>query len=227
MTLSVIIPTLDEERTIRETLARLQRAAFSDILVVDGGSGDGTVALVSEAATGARLLTALRGRARQMNAGAAAATGDVLVFLHADTLLPPTAADDIRAALSNPDVVGGRFDAQFDRDRGLYWLVSRTMNWRSRLTGIATGDQAIFVRRTVFEAIGGFPDIPIMEDVAFSKCLKRRGRMAALRSCVVTSARRWERHGPMRTILLMWGLRLLFFLGVSPDRLHRLYSDVR
>ena len=227
MTLSVIIPTLDEERTIRETLARLQRAAFTEILVVDGGSGDGTVALVSEAATGARLLTAPRGRARQMNAGATAATGDVLVFLHADTLLPPTAADDIRAALSDPDVVGGRFDARLDRDRGLYRLVSRMMNWRSRLTGIATGDQAIFVRRNVFEAIGGFPDIPIMEDVAFSKRLKQMGRVAALRSCVVTSARRWERHGPVRTVLLMWGLRLLFFLGVSPERLHRLYSDVR
>ena len=227
MILSVIIPTLNEERTICATLARLQPPAVSEVLVVDGGSRDGTLAHVAAAVPTAKILTPPAGRARQMNAGAAAASGDVLLFLHADTLLPATAPDDIRAAFTDPRIVGGRFDARLDRDQGILWVISRMMNWRSRLTGIATGDQAIFVRRTVFEAIGGFPDIPIMEDVAFSARLKRAGRVAALRSCVVTSARRWERHGAFRTILLMWKLRLLYFLGVSPDRLKHLYVDAR
>jgi len=224
MTISVIIPTINEEPTIRATLATLQHPTFSEVLVVDGGSHDGTVAAATPIA---KVLTAPRGRARQMNAGAAAVTGDVLLFLHADTLLPPTAPDDIQAALAEPGIVGGRFDARLDCDRGLFWIICRMMSLRSRLTGIATGDQAIFVRRSVFEKLGGFPDIPIMEDVAFSKRLKRAGRMAALRSCVVTSRRRWERHGPVRTILLMWWLRLLFFFGVSPDRLKRLYDDAQ
>ena len=227
MTISVIIPTLNEHAIIRPTLGRLSHPAFSQVLVVDGGSTDATVAAVASAIPSAMVLTSHAGRARQMNAGAAAATGDVLLFLHADTLLPVTAAEDIQTACTDSDVVGGRFDARLDRDQGLFWAVCRLMSWRSRLTGIATGDQAIFVRRTVFERIGGFPDIPIMEDIAFSARLKRTGRIAALRSCVVTSSRRWERQGPVQTILLMWWLRLLFFLGVKPDRLKRLYADVR
>ena len=227
MTLSVIIPTLNEEQTIRATLARLQHPAFSEVLVVDGGSRDGTLAHVAAAVPTAKILTAPAGRAHQMNAGAAAAKGDVLLFLHADTLLPRTAAEDILTALADPQGVGGRFDARLLPDRGLLWLVGRMMSWRARLTGIATGDQAIFVRRKVFEAIGGFPDIPIMEDVAFSARLKQAGRVVALRSCVVTSARRWERHGVLRTIFLIWKLRLLYFLGVSPERLKRLYVDAR
>jgi GT2 family glycosyltransferase len=123
--------------------------------------------------------------------------------------------------------VGGRFDARLIPDRGLLWVVGRMMSWRSRLTGIATGDQALFVRRKVFADLGGFPDIPIMEDIAFCRRLKRAGRVAALHSCVMTSGRRWERHGAIRTILVMWWLRLLFYLGVSPDRLKRMYGDAR
>jgi len=224
MTISVIIPTLNEAQNIRATLAPLRHPAFGEILVADGGSLDGTVA---QAAPVTQVLTAPTGRARQMNVGAAAANGDVLLFLHADTLLPPTAADDITAALADSRVVGGHFAARLTPDRGLLWLVGRMMSWRARLTGIATGDQAIFVRRNVFDSIGGFPDIPLMEDVVFSKRLKRAGRVAALRSCAATSGRRWEQHGVARTILLMWWLRLLFFLGVSPDRLKRLYGDAR
>jgi rSAM/selenodomain-associated transferase 2 len=227
MTISVIIPTLNEQETIRATLDRLSTPVFSEVLVVDGGSRDDTLRAVAAAAPQARIITSHRGRAQQMNAGAAAATGEILLFLHADTLLPATAADDIQTAFRNSAIVGGRFDARLERDQGLLWVVCRLMSWRSRLSGIATGDQAIFVRREVFERIGKFPDIPIMEDIAFSARLKRAGRITALRSCVVTSSRRWERRGPVQTILLMWGLRLLFFLGVKPERLSRLYADVR
>jgi len=224
MTISVIIPTINEAQNIRAALARLHHPTFGEILVGDGGSYDGTVA---QAAPVAKVLTAPTGRARQMNVGAAAASGDALLFLHADTLLPSTAADDITAALADPRVVGGHFAARIAPDRGLLWLVGRMMSWRARLTGIATGDQAIFARRKVFETLGGFPDIPLMEDIAFSRRLKRAGRVAALRSCVVTSGRRWEQHGVARTILLMWWLRLLFFVGVRPDRLKRLYGDAQ
>jgi rSAM/selenodomain-associated transferase 2 len=224
MTISVIIPTLNEGQNIRATLAKLHHPAFSEILAAEGGSQDGTAALTAPVA---KVLTAPRGRAKQMNTGASTASGDVLLFLHADTLLPPTAADDIIAALADPRVVGGHFNARITPDRGLLWLVGRMMSWRARLTGIATGDQAIFVRRHVFEKLGGFPDIALMEDIAFSRRLKRSGRVATLRSCVMTSGRRWEQHGVARTILLMWWLRLLFFLGVSPGRLKRLYGDAR
>jgi rSAM/selenodomain-associated transferase 2 len=224
MTISVIIPTLNEAHNLRATLDRLHHPAFTEILAAEGGSQDGTAALAAPVAT---VLTAPTGRARQMNTGAATASGDVLLFLHADTLLPPTAADDIIAALADPLVVGGHFNARIAPDHGLLWLVGRMMSWRARLTGIATGDQAIFVRRNVFEQLGGFPDIPLMEDIVFSKRLNRTGRVAALPSCVVTSGRRWEQHGTARTILLMWWLRLLFFLGVSPDRLKQWYADTR
>lgn len=227
MTITVIIPTLNEEHTIELTLSRLHNPAFSEILVVDGGSQDQTLARVATAAPRARILSGTRGRARQMNSGAAASKAEVLLFLHADTLLPSTAADDVRATLQDPHTIGGRFDVRIDRDSGWYWLIGRMMNWRSRVTGIVTGDQALFVRRPVFEAIGGFPDIPIMEDIAFSKRLKRVGRIAALKSCVITSSRRWARRGTIRTIVLMWGLRFLFFLGVAPAWLKPWYPETR
>lgn len=227
MTISVIIPTLHEEKTLPGTLARLRHPAFSEVLVVDGGSRDRTLADVALANPLTRIMNAPTGRARQMNAGAAVSKGELLLFLHADTLLPTTAAQDITRAMADTRIAGGRFDARLVPDRGLLWVVGRMMSWRSRLTGIATGDQAIFVRRKVFEDLGGFPDIPIMEDIAFSLRLKQAGRVAALHSCVMTSGRRWERHGAIRTIVLMWWLRLLFYLGVSPARLTRMYDDAR
>ena len=220
---SIVIPVLNEASHLPELLDRL--AAFRDqaeVIVVDGGSSDGT-AERARAAGWARVLTAPRGRARQMNAGAAAAGGEVLLFLHADTTPPPTALQEIRAAMADPGVVGGRFDVRLDSPRAIYRVVETFMNRRSRWTGIWTGDQAIFVRRAAFERLGGYPDLPLMEDVEFTRRLKRAGRRACLSSRVTASARKWEREGPLRTIVLMWGLRFLYMLGVSPARLHRWY----
>jgi rSAM/selenodomain-associated transferase 2 len=168
-------------------------------------------------------LSGPTGRARQMNAGARASRGAQLVFLHADTDLPDGALEAIEAAMADSRVVGGRFDVALDSRRPILRAVAALMNLRSRLSGIATGDQAIFVRRAAFEALGGFPDQPLMEDVEFSRRLRRRGRLACLRLRVTTSARKWQREGALRTVLLMWTLRLLYRLGVSPVRLHRWY----
>jgi rSAM/selenodomain-associated transferase 2 len=191
------------------------------VVVVDGGSRDASVQVVERA--GVRCLAGAPGRARQMNAGARATRGDLLLFLHADTRLPPGALEAVEAALADPRVVGGRFDVTFDSARPIMRLTAGLMNLRSRLSGIATGDQTLFVRRAVFEDVGGFPEIPLMEDVEFSRRLKRRGPRACLRLRVTTSARKWEREGPVRTVLLMWTLRLLYFLGAPPGRLHRWY----
>jgi rSAM/selenodomain-associated transferase 2 len=225
MRISTIMPVLNEEHTIAATLAALSPLAPDEVIVVDGGSTDRTCDIVGH--TSATLLTAPRGRAQQMNCGARAARGEVLLFLHADTRLPASALADIRAAMADPRCVGGRFDVRLDRDAWTFRLIGTLINLRSRLTKGATGDQAIFVRRTVFEELGGFPHLPLMEDIALSRLLKRQGRVACLRSQVITSARRWERDGVWRTILKMWAFRLLFLAGVSPMRLQRFYGDAR
>lgn len=246
MLISVIIPTLNEEQVLPRTLAHTAGLDFDELIVVDGGSSDRTQQIVRSLgyeARGAgreappsnpeprtshlRLITSAAGRATQMNVGAAASAGNTLLFLHADTLLPPDAKPTIQAAMSDPACVGGRFDLRFERDAGPGWLISRLINLRSRWTGIATGDQAIFVRRQVFEQVGGFSAIPIMEDVDFTRRLKGAGRIACLRSKVITSYRRWNACGPIRTILLMWFLRFLYWIGVSPHRLSQLYAHVR
>jgi len=233
MTIAVIIPTLDEERTLPLTLPRTLDLKFDEVIVVDGGSRDRTTEIVSafsrqrSAVRSFHLLTAPAGRGRQMNVGAKASGSEVLLFLHADTQLPAEARTAIEDALKAPDVVGGRFDVRFDRETALGRVISRMINLRSRWSGIATGDQAIFVRRSVFERLGGFAEIPLMEDLHFTRRLKRAGRVAALRSRVTTSYRRWEACGPIPTILLMWGLRFLYWVGVSPHRLSRLYAAVR
>jgi len=221
MRLSIIMPVLNEAAGIEAALRALAplRTRGVEIIVVDGGSNDGTAELARPLAD--RVLSAPRGRASQMNAGAAAATGEALLFLHADTRLPDDTdrliADGLRRR------VWGRFDVRFD-DRGWLRLVALMMNLRSRLTGIATGDHAMFVTRAAFVAAGGFPPIALMEDVALSARLKRRGRPYCLSAPVVTSGRRWRQRGLWRTILLMWQLRLRYFLGADPARLARAYG---
>ena len=216
--LTVIVPTLNEAHGIRASLEALAplRARGHEVIVADGGSADGTARLALGHCD--RVVHAPRGRALQMNAGAQAARGDALVFLHADTRLPAQADAAILAALESH--LWGRFDVKIDGDHALLKVVACAMSLRSRLTGIATGDQAIFVRR---EAFGGFPEIALMEDVAFCKAMKRRARPACLRETVLTSGRRWESRGVLRTIVLMWRLRLMFFLGARPDDLARIY----
>ena len=230
MTISVIIPTLNEEKTLAHTLAYTSTLDVGEIVVADGGSTDRTV-LMAEAfcasVPNARVITAPRGRARQMNEGAKASRGEILLFLHADTRLPVKAKRIIESALANPMVVGGRFDVRFDHPSVWGTVIGTFMNWRSRLGGIATGDQAMFVRRHVFERLGGFSDIPLMDDIEFSARLKHAGPTQALHETVITSFRRWEQQGPLRTILLMWVLRFLYWIGVSPSRLSRWYKEVR
>jgi rSAM/selenodomain-associated transferase 2 len=217
--LSIVIPVLNEAERIRaalEALAPLRRRGH-ELIVVDGGSADATRELASALCD--RLLSSARGRAVQMNLGARHATGDALLFLHADTGLPSDADFLVRDALERH--LWGRFDVEIESRRRLLRLVGCAMNLRSRLTGIATGDQAIFVRRQSFS---GFPEIALMEDVAFSGEMKRRGAPACLHSRVRTSGRRWESRGVLRTILLMWRLRLLYFFGARPERLARRYD---
>ena len=217
--LSIIMPVLDEGDGIAGALDALAelRALGVEVIVVDGGSHDATVQRARLRAD--QVLSAPRGRALQMNAGAAKASGDVLLFLHADTRLPREAERLVLDGLARSNRVWGRFDVTIDGRQPMLKLVAAMMNLRSRLTGIATGDQAIFVKRDAFQAAGGFPEIPLMEDIALSKRLKRSGRPLCLRERATTSGRRWETHGVFRTILLMWRLRLAYFLGADPAAL--------
>lgn len=226
MTITVIIPALNEASNIAATIRHTAALGFDEIVVVDGGSVDRTRA-EAEALGLARILACPPGRARQLNAGAGTSRSDVLLFLHADTRLPDRARQLVESALADRAVVGGRFDVRFDSPSLWARIISAFMNLRSRHTRIATGDQAMFVRRPVFERLGGFSDIPLMEDVEFSARLKRTGPTEALREPVVTSFRRWERQGPLRTVLLMWTLRFLYWIGVSPHRLQNFYAAVR
>jgi len=221
--LSIIVPVLDEGETIAPQLDALAplRAGGAEVIVVDGGSQDATPALAALRAD--RVLTAPRGRASQMNAGTRAAAGDVLLFLHADTSLPPGADHCVAAAVAGGRL-WGRFDVRIKGEHPLFGLIAGLMNRRSRLTGIATGDQAIFVTREAFAAVGGYPDIPLMEDIVLSRRLKRLSRPACLTARVTTSGRRWEQRGVLRTILTMWRLRLAFFFGADPQGLALAYG---
>ena len=223
--ISVVIPVLKEADRIAATLAALAplRARGHEVIVVDGGSCDDTAALARGAAD--RVVSAPRGRAGQMNAGAALARGAVLLFLHADTHLPENADARILGGLAASGRAWGRFDVRIEGRSRLFPAIAFFMNLRSRATGIATGDQAIFVRREAFERAGRFPPLELMEDIALSRSLKRISRPLCLADKAVTSGRRWERRGVLRTVLLMWRLRLEFFFGAAPANLARLYDE--
>ncbi len=217
--LSIVVPVLDEAEGIVATLASLAplRARGAELIVVDGGSRDATVARAQALAD--RVMEGPRGRARQMNAGAAVARAPTLLFLHADTRLPEDADRLIASALGAAPLAWGRFDVAIEGHSRMLPVVAAMMNARSRLSGIATGDQAMFMTRAAFEAAGGFPDQPLMEDIELSARLKRLSAPVCLRERVLTSGRRWEQRGVWPTIVLMWRLRLLYALGVRADRL--------
>ncbi|MEA2981253.1 MAG: hypothetical protein QOF09_3076 [Alphaproteobacteria bacterium] len=224
--LSIIVPVLDEEARIAAALQALApfRARGAEVIVADGGSRDRTVEIARPLAD--RVIAAPRGRGAQMNAGAAASTGGVLLFLHADTTLPPEADVLALQGLRQSARQWGRFDVRIEGKSPLLPLISGFMNWRSLVTGIATGDQAMFATRAAFDAAGGFPDIPLMEDIALSRRLKRVSRPLCLAARVIVSGRRFDERGAIRMILLMWRLRLEFWLGVSPATLARRYGYV-
>jgi len=222
--LSIIMPVLNEGDGIAAALDALAdlRALGTELIVVDGGSRDATVQEAQLRAD--QVVLAPRGRALQMNAGAEKASGEVLLFLHADTRLPAEADRVVLNGLNRSRSAWGRFDVRIEGRSPLLPVVAWLMGLRSRLTGIATGDQAIFVRREAFQAVGGFPAIALMEDIAMCKRLKRLGRPLSLRMCVTTSGRRWEKNGVLSTILLMWRLRLAYFFGADPKKLARQYG---
>lgn len=225
--LSVIMPVWREAATIKASLEALQplRRQGHELIVVDGGSDDDTVARARPLCD--QLVVSAPGRAVQMNAGAAVARGDVLLFLHADTRLPSSAQAQL-ARFWLSDRAWGRFDVRLSGQRPLFRLIAGLMNQRSRLTGIATGDQGIFVRRDVFEALKGFAPIALMEDVEICHRLRLASKPYCAHDPVVTDSRRWEQHGPWRTIWLMWRLRWRYWRGESPDALAKVYrSDVR
>ncbi len=221
---TVIVPVLNESEFLPQLLERLRVLGAKDVIIVDGGSDDGTPDLAKGKA---KIVVSERGRARQMNAGAIEAKGDILLFLHADTELPEGAFDLIEKEMADPKVVGGRFGVKLDNPRFIFRLIGAMINLRDAIFGGYTGDQAIFVRREVFEALGGYRDIPLMEDLDLARRLRRFGRAVRLRAKVTTSARRWEKEGIAKTIALMWFLRLAYLLGVDPARLAHLYGNAR
>jgi rSAM/selenodomain-associated transferase 2 len=224
--LSVIVPMINEERAIAATLEAIRAGApRAEIILIDGGSSDRSVEIARPRCD--RLIEGRRGRARQMNAGAIVSSGDAIAFVHADTILPSTFAREIDFALSDARVAGGRFDLAFDIHHFAFDLVATMINLRSRMMRSATGDQAIFVRREVFDRLGGYAEIDLCEDVDFVRRMRRVGRVACLRSRVITSARRWQSGGIVRTVLRMWLIKTLFLAGVSPVWLKRHYADTR
>jgi len=222
-TISLVLPVRNEAGLIREQLQRLQcyRAKGHEIIVIDGGSRDATVEQTQGLVDKCEVSAA--GRSNQMNRGASEANGDILLFLHADTQLPINADEGINSALSAQACRWGWFDVKLSKPRLAFRIVASMMNLRARLTSVSTGDQALFVERELFQEIGGFPQLALMEDIAISKTLRRQGRPARPLGLVTTSSRRWEENGLISTILLMWRLRFLYFIGVKPQKLREMY----
>lgn len=219
---SIIIPTFNEEKTIKKTLKALQmlRLYGAEVIVADGGSRDNTQSECGNLAD--CWVDAPQGRAVQMNAGADVARYSVMLFLHADTVLPLCSVKLLKTFIES-GCIWGRFDVRLSGDKKMYRVIETMMNCRSRLTGIATGDQAIFVKKTYFERVGRYPNQPLMEDIVLTQKLKKISRPYCIKSPVTTDSRRWKKHGVWKTILLMWSLRFQYMLGVDVEKLHRQY----
>lgn len=224
MKLSIIVPVLNDARQLLHALDHLGalRARGAEVLIVDGGSDDETAAVAMR--LGGRPVSSSTGRARQMNAGARMASGEILLFLHVDTTLPENAERLIESAMGDGRRIWGRFDVDIQGHSRMLRVIAALMNWRSRITGIATGDQAIFVARSAFESVGGYPDQPLMEDIELCKRLRLLSPPACLRARAVTSGRRWESRGVWRTIILMWRLRWSYWRGVPVSVLAHMYE---
>jgi len=219
------VPLLNESARLSRLLEMLTALNADEVMLVDGGSTDGSDQLL--VSSHFRWIKSEPGRALQMNSGAGRCQSDILLFLHADTEMSFDALTHLREAMQNLNIVGGRFDVRLSGTRPAFRMIEWFINTRSRLTRISTGDQCQFVRRDLFESMNGFPDQPLMEDVEFSERMKRAGRIACLHDKVTTSSRRWEKHGILRTILLMWKLRFLYAMGAKPEQLAKMYSDAR
>lgn len=218
--ISIIIPVLNEAPQLTATLKPLQpfRGNRIEIIVIDGGSTDASIAIAEPLAD--KLIHGSRGRARQMNLGAQQASGDTLLFLHADTTLPESLQSTLNAIL---DHTWGRFNVRLNHPHWMYKIIAKMMNWRSCITGIATGDQAIFVQRQLFQQLGGFADIPLMEDVELSRRLRKLSKPLCLHQPVLVSTRYWQKHGMISSMIKMWILRGAYFFGVPPHRLLKIY----
>ncbi|WP_455217765.1 TIGR04283 family arsenosugar biosynthesis glycosyltransferase [Kaarinaea lacus] len=223
MKASIVIPVLNEEAAIPEKLAQLQplRNEGHEVIVVDGGSADSSIQLARQGAD--IVIQSAKGRATQMNAGAGIANGELLVFLHIDTDLPSGGIGEVVNNIAKNGEYWGRFNVRLSGSHFLFRIIETMMNWRSRITGIATGDQVIFVSRGLFQRTGGFPDIPLMEDIELSSRLKKISKPVCLKDEVITSSRRWESSGICKTIIFMWWLRLSYWLGKDPSQLARQY----
>jgi len=221
----MVVPLLNEAKALELGIENFMALSIHEWIYCDGGSTDGTLELLQD--KGVSICQSRKGRALQMNTGAKCCQSDILLFIHADTQICDEHIQAIQALMQDDALVGGHFDVQLSGEHWAFRMIEWFINHRSCLTGISTGDQCQFVRREVFEAMGGFPEQDLMEDVEFSKQLKRRGKVACLHQKVMTSSRRWEKHGIAKTIWLMWRMRLLYWLGSSPEKLSRMYRNVR
>ncbi|WP_269764225.1 TIGR04283 family arsenosugar biosynthesis glycosyltransferase [Ghiorsea bivora] len=222
-----MIPVYNEEETLPHALREIQKLnleATDQLIFIDGGSNDHTKQLIQDA--GFHCLVSQAGRAKQMNMGAQNTKSDIILFLHIDTSISSSNISNIKKTY-NQGYLSGRFNIRLSSSGLSYQIISFFMNARSCLSKISTGDQAMFVRRDVFETVGGFPDLPLMEDIALSKKLRPLGHIACLKDTLVTSSRRWEKYGVINTVLLMWKLRFLYWIGISPEKLAKMYRHIR
>jgi len=225
--ISVIIPVLNEVASIQKCLEQFHQEDLIDVVVVDGGSTDGTPDVVASSMIGQCVLSPKPGRAAQMNFGAEKAVGDVFLFLHADTFLPPNGLALIREVVAKQNVVGGRFELGLAETRLGFRLIAYLSTLRSKFLGITYGDQGIFVRRDIFQAVGGYPALELFEDSEFCNAVKSRGKFVMLPAQVCSSTRRWQKWGVVRTVIWMWVLRVLFVCGISDKTLSQWYRAVR